>query len=68
MTFDILSFIGKASCDAASELTWSLAQGPACASDQIWNVGAVTVFIFIVLALGIFMGGRERRRHDHYLL
>lgn len=60
MTFDIVDFIGKTSCNALGEF--------ACARDQIWNMGAVTVFIFVVLALGVYLAGRERRRRDNYLV
>ncbi len=64
MTFDIVDFIGKTSCSALSEF----AQNPVCERDQIWSMGAVTIFIFVVLAFGVFLANRERRRRDNYLM
>ena len=64
MTFDLVDFIGKTSCNALGEF----AHSSVCARDQIWNMGAVTIFIFGVLALGVYLAGRERRRRDNYLV
>ncbi|MDZ4739691.1 MAG: hypothetical protein SGJ03_07290 [Alphaproteobacteria bacterium] len=60
MTFDIVDFIGKTSCNALGEF--------ACAPDQIWNMGAITIFICVVLALGVRLANREQRRRDNYLM
>lgn len=64
MTLDFVDFIGKTSCNALGELVHS----SVCARDQIWNMGAVTLFIFVVLALGVHLANRERRRRDNYLM
>jgi hypothetical protein len=68
MKLDLLSIIGKESCEVASHVTQALSQGGACSSGQYWDAGWITLGLLVLGIFAIYHSRREQRRRDNYLL
>jgi hypothetical protein len=68
MMNDLFWYAGKSACSIAAHAGHSMGVSLMCYDDQYTNMGWIAVGLVILVAFAVWHAGRERRRHDNYLL
>lgn len=68
MTFNPFWYIGREACSIATQAGREVGAAVSCSADQYTSMGWIAFALVVVLGFAIWHAGKERRRHDDYLL
>jgi hypothetical protein len=68
MTIDLFWYAGKSTCSIAAQAGRQVGVSIGCEPQQYATMGWIAVGLALLVAFAVWHAGKERRRHDNYLL
>jgi len=68
MSFDLFWYVGRSACSIAAQSGRAMGVSLECNAGQYTTMGWIAAGLIVLAVFAIWHAGRERRRHDNYLL